>query len=561
MEMSGVSGVSQRGWFRSAVVLVPLLASCSTGTAGPAGTTTTTATGTTTAAAALESLCTGIVSAGLGGGTLCVDSRFRMDEDRFSFANWGRSRAADDNVTVQTLVDLFGHSQVCMPGPETECVLRPGTRQALHEWNVSISGGRCEGMAVLSQRMFLRYDVPSDFGNGYTHAADVPRTAPGIASALVHWWATQFAPEVQRAAALSRTRSPGELVAELITGLANGAGHTVGLYSNGAGHSVTPFAVTRRGDTWVVHVYDNNDPRTRHELLVRPAEGTWRYEGPAETWEGSTGTMEITPLGVREGPFTCPFCSAPDDSTVVTVASQDGPAHPMIVIDAGDLGTVEQTADGFVSTLTGAVIEPGKGRGGSVTVRLPAEAAPLQIELRGTDGVPHSPATVTVRRKGHVDLQVREAMPAAPVGSARVTAPLLTLDAQGTTVTATGGQVQVSVAGASNLGTVPVAEDDVLHVSQVSRGAGGDSAAISYEPGGAAGNKSAPFVIELAPVTATDTDIMPKNGVLTATASPTQAQPVQPARKFRSAPLPTRPAPTTTAASGNIPSVDVTLPG
>ena len=166
MEMNGASTVSGRTRFRTAVVLALVLVSCSTGTTGPAGTTTTTP-GTSASVAALESLCTGIVSAGLGGGTLCVDSRFRMDEDRFSFANWGRSRAADDNVTVQTLIDLFGHSQVCMPGPETECVLRPGTRQALDEWNVAIAGGRCEGMAVLSQRMFLRYDVPSDFGTGY----------------------------------------------------------------------------------------------------------------------------------------------------------------------------------------------------------------------------------------------------------------------------------------------------------------------------------------------------------------------------------------------------------
>ena len=559
MEMNGASTVSGRMRFRTAVVLALVLVSCSTGTTGPAGTTTTTP-GTSASVAALESLCTGIVSAGLGGGTLCVDSRFRMDEDRFSFANWGRSRAADDNVTVQTLIDLFGHSQVCMPGLETECVLRPGTRQALNEWNVAIAGGRCEGMAVLSQRMFLRYDVPSDFGTGYARAADVERAAPGLASTLVHWWATQFAPEVQRAAALSRTKSPGVLVAELITGLANGAGHTVGLYSKGAGHSVTPFAVTRRGDTWVVHVYDNNDPRTRHELLVRPADDTWRYEGPTETWEGTTGTMELTPLDVREGPFTCPFCSAPDDSTVVTVASQDGPAHSMIMIDAGDMGTVEQTADGFVSSIEGADIEPGKGRGGSVTVRLPAPASAVRIELRGTDGVPHSSSTVTVRRKGHADIQVREAMPAAPVGAARVAAPLLTLDAKGTTVTAAGGQVQVSVAGASNLGTVPVAEGDVLVVSQVSHGAGGDSAALSYGTGGDSGNKSDPFVIELSPKVATDTEIAAKNGVLTATASPTQAQPVRPARKFRSVPMPTKPA-TTTSVPGTVPSVDVTLPG
>ncbi|MGA1362586.1 MAG: hypothetical protein ACO36A_06670 [Ilumatobacteraceae bacterium] len=533
------------------------LVSCSDGAAVPA----TTTVPVSVDAEVLSSLCSGVVAAGLGDGTLCADSGFRMESDRFSFTNWGRSVAADDNVTLQTLIDLFGHSQVCMPGAQSECVLRPRTVQALHDWNVALAGGRCEGMAVLSQRMFLGYDTPQEFGGSFATAADVPRSARDLAPVLTHWWATQFVPEVARAAAASRLRTPGQLVADLIEGLENDAGHTIGLYHRGAGHSVTPFAVTRRGDTWVVHVYDNNDPRTRHELLVRPSEATWRYEGPTGTWEGSTGTMEVTPLDVRGGPFTCDFCSGADGGTTITVASQDGPARPMLLIDAGGLGTVEQTADGFRSTIEGASIAPGKGRGGSVTVRLPATAGPLRIELRGTDGVPHAPATVTVRRAGHADLQVREAAPGAPTGAARAVAPLLMLDPEGTTVTAAGGAVQVVAAGGSNLGRVPVERDHTLIVSRVERGADGDTVAMSYENPSIPGSSVLePFTLELEPSVATDTEIIPKNGVLTASASPTQARPASPARQFRSSPLP-RDTTRSTAPRGTVPSVDVTLPG
>ena len=98
-----------------------------------------------TVVARLRSHCTDVVSDDLGEGTLCVDTGFRTDTDQFSFANWGRSPRADMNVTVQTLVDMFGHSAVCMPGPADECILRPRTQQKLDEWNVSIGGGRCEG--------------------------------------------------------------------------------------------------------------------------------------------------------------------------------------------------------------------------------------------------------------------------------------------------------------------------------------------------------------------------------------------------------------------------------
>jgi hypothetical protein len=120
--------------------------------------------------------------------------------------------------------------------------------------------------------------------------------------------------------------------------------------------------------------------------------------------------------------------------------------------------------------------------------------------------------------------------------------------------------VQVVAAGASNLGRVPVERDHTLIVSRVESGAGGDTVAMTY--GNPAGDSSTtpPFTLELEPSVATDTEIIPKKGVLTASASPTQARPVSPARRFRSSPLPTDPT-RSTAPRVTVPSVDVTLPG
>lgn len=540
-------------WCRVLVATV-LLVSCSGGGAAPATAPSSTAAG----AEVLYGLCSGVVTADLGGGKLCADSGFRMDSGSFSFANWGRSDEADDNVTVQTLVDLFGHSQVCMPGPATECVLRPRATQALHDWNVALTGGRCEGMAVLSQRIFLRYDTPQDFDGTFATASEVPRSARDLAATLVHWWATQFVPEVADEAAASRTKDPATIVAELIPGIANRSGHTIGIYHRGSGHSLTPYAVTRRDDTWVVHVYDNNDPREPRELHVRPSGNMWTYAGPNGTWTGTTGTLELTPMWVRNEPFSCPFCSGDTEDTVVTVGSPDGAAAPLVAIDAGADGVIEQTGQGFLNTVEGASIEPAKGSSGeSLTVHIPASVVGLRIELRGTDGVPHADATVTVRREGHPHIQVRGVAPSALTGSATVSAPVITAENGRTTVLARTGSVRVMIAGDSNLGSVTLDEGDALEVSRLRTAAGAPSVAeVMFVRDGSESR----VMLELAPQDATDTELSLKSGVLTATAAATAARRVSAPRRVRTEPV-APPGQTATTPAGTVPSVDVTLPG
>ena len=167
----------------AAVVALVLCASCS----GSGGDTATQSTDTGEIVARLASHCTDVVSDDLGEGTLCVDSGFRTDVDQFRFANWGRSPEADMNVTVQTLVDLFGHSAVCMPGPETACVLRPRTMQKLDEWNVALGGGRCEGIAALSQRMHLRYETADQYAAGANTPSQLDRSNKRLTQAIVYW--------------------------------------------------------------------------------------------------------------------------------------------------------------------------------------------------------------------------------------------------------------------------------------------------------------------------------------------------------------------------------------
>lgn len=545
-------------WFP--VVAAVLVSSCggagvSTGASGPMATE-------RPVAAVLASHCTDVVAADLGEGTLCVDSGFRPDVDQFSFENWGRSPQADRNVTVQTLIDLFGHSTVCMPGPETECVMRPRTAQKLDDWNVALGGGRCEGMATLSQRMFLRYETASEYSPRALDAADLVRADGPLAQSIVYWWATQFVPEVTRAAAESRTKSPLRIVDELIRGLANGVGHTVGMYSSGTGHSVTPFAVTRRAGDFVIHVYDNNRPGVRAEIVVSSADDTWSYENgrsgeeSSAVWSGGTGTLEITPMSARQGPFTCPFCNepAPSGDTVLTVTNQaDAPAN-WVVVDAGTSGVIEQTAEGWRNSVEGATVDVGKsGFANTARISLPASVASARVELRHT--APQvSESVVTLRRPGMADIQVRNARSTAPVGAARVSRPVIEWSGGTTTVNAHDGDTVVSLAGATNLANVTVRSHDELIVSRVTD----TTVEVSYK--GAAVDSR--VTVDLSPAGATTTELTVTKGSLATRAAETTALKVAGPRSVRFEPLP---AVTTTTSTGSppttYPTIEVTLPG
>ena len=536
------------------VTAVLTVASCSTGDTASVSKDDSTA----GLVARLASHCTDVVSEDLGDGTLCVDTGFRSDVDQFSFANWGRSREADMNVTVQTLVDLFGHSAVCMPGPENECVLRPRTSQKLDEWNVALGGGRCEGLAILSQRLFMRYETVRDYSPAASTASQLEKSNVRLVRDVVYWWATQFVPEVTRPAIESRRKSPLALVDELIRGLANGVGHTVGLYFAGTGHSVTPFAVTRRGNDFVIHTYDNNQPGIRAEIVVSGATDTWSFrpgtsgEESVAEWYGGTGTLELTPMASRQGPFRCPFCDdpTPNEATTITVAGQADAPPNWVMIDAGDAGTIEETAAGFTIGIEGATVEHAKaGVTSAVTITLPSSVPTLSMELRHSHEQ-LSESVVTVRRAGMADIQVRNARSTATVGAARVVSPLLTLAPGSTTVTARAADTVVSIAGSTNLASVTIARNDTLVVSSISD----DTVEVSYK--GTAGESSRK--VALRPAGSLNTELVVSKGQLDSWTRAATAQSVQPARTTRSAPLPL--TTTTTATPTTVPTIEVTLP-
>jgi hypothetical protein len=423
--------------------------------------------------------CTNLNAPELGEGKLCIDNGFRIKNDDFAFTNWGRSLQADANVTVQTLVDLFGRSTVCTTGPENECVLRPATLQKLEEWNTALSGGRCEGLAALSTRFFMNLDHPSMFRSDASTVADLQRGDGSLDAALVYWWATQFLPEVADRAAASRQRSPLELVDDVIVGLANSVGYTVGMYFGTSGHSVTPFAVTQRGTEFVIHVYDNNFPGERREILIDATTNTWMYpnattriDGKRVDWEGGTGTLELTPMSARKGPFRCSFCTTTSSTspTVITLASRDTDAAGYLYITSRK-GIIEATPTELINTISGATYVIGKGAtGGLATVTLPADLGDFDVEVRRlSQEVPAADVVVGIQRSGDGVVQVSGDLAHTVISSARTSTSLLAVRNDAITVRAPRQNVaRVSIAAGSALSRRTLAAGEYMNVSRIS---------------------------------------------------------------------------------------------
>ena len=514
----------------------------------------------------ITSHCTDLDAPELGEGKMCIDNGFRIKADDFSFSNWGRSTEADANVTVQTLIDLFGHSAVCVDGPSSECVMRPSTVQKLEAWNNALAGGRCEGLATLSTRFLLKLDDPTTFVSTATRVADLQRGNLLLDSTIVYWWATQFLTEVSDRAATSRTKSPLQLVDDLIQGLANGVGYTVGLYFGSSGHSITPFAVTHRGDDFIIHVYDNNFPGVRKELVVNGNTNSWRYaaaraqpDGSTIDWTGTTGTLELTPMSSRKGPFECSFCSTSTSATdtVLTIASRDPAAAGYTFITTRDGQRIEATPDAVINTITGSTYDISKGLGGGlVTIHIPNTVTDFDVEVRrGSSVIPAADVVVAIQRPKMANIQVSGDLAHAVVGSSSKNTTLIAVRSDSTSISAPiENSARLSIAAGGQLSRTELPSGHTLLIHQIE-----DSAievAVKGENGSEISSTSL-IASENSPATEVTLAIN-ELGAIVATTSDVEPVPVHVPSVVNFTPGKKRPSTTTTTDPT---SIEIALPG
>ncbi len=243
-----------------------------------------------------------------------ADSGFRPEVDGFSFENYGDESDAVNLTTVE-MQRMFGE-QVCA-NQTNGCTLTPPARQWMEQMNEGMSGGHCEGMAVLSSLMYYDKIEPTAFGGDDTN--DLPFDSEALQREIAYWWVTQA---TWPGGYEKVNDSPSAVLDTLINAFADGKNATewwaLGIYKPdfSGGHAITPYAVEDQGDgLFHVYVYDNNYPDQPRIMEINRDAETWSYEAStnpnidADLYEGDadTQTLEVVAISPRlqeqEGDF------------------------------------------------------------------------------------------------------------------------------------------------------------------------------------------------------------------------------------------------------------------
>jgi hypothetical protein len=333
--------------------------------------------------------CAGIPAAELAAsGGLCSDTGLRPVDGGFSFANWG-GPVAEDAVTVTTAIAIFGEAAVCARTSAAGCVPFPAVQHWIDGTNLQIQGGRCEGMAVISQHIHDGGDSATQLQAAAQRTADLKKETLLVAASISRWWVSQSFEPVLAATSRTWELEPSEVVNELVDAIANKEGATIGIYANGAGHAVTPIAVTRaEDDTYSISVYDNNYPGEVMAISVDPATETWTYDVGAENsgaaasaWTGGKGSIDYVVMADREGRQNVPWSDndrseRSKGSARITVTT-GGKSLAGLIVKVG--GSTIDTRD--LSTVTSGVkVFPNRGGiGTGAMVEIPDGLADVKI--------------------------------------------------------------------------------------------------------------------------------------------------------------------------------------
>lgn len=264
-------------------------------------------------------------------GEVVFDFGFTPEQNGFSFPNYGGDIPAT-NLTESEMRRLFG-DQVCARLDGDQCDLTPPAQQWMEQINDAMSGGHCEGMAVLSLMMYTGQVSPSDFGGSL--ASDLDIGDEFLQREIAYWWATQVT-DPTLGSVIKGT--PVEILDIVQQMEFSGETFTIGIYKEdgSGGHAITPIGVQDKGDgLYAILVYDNNYPGETRELLVDSRDNTWLYEASinpdvqSELYTGNADTMtlDLTPTSARLGEQACPFCEG--SFTSLGGGKLFAPAQPM----------------------------------------------------------------------------------------------------------------------------------------------------------------------------------------------------------------------------------------
>lgn len=246
-----------------------------------------------------------------------VASGFTPEVNGFSFENYG-DEISVTNLTPAEVQRMFG-DQVCASIVGGQCLLTPPAQKWMEQINGYMSGGHCEGMAVLSALMYYGQVDPAEFGGGT--ASELSIDNQDLQREIAYWFTTQG---TYPGSAVRVAESPGAVLDTLIEYFDEGPDEVewwaLGFYrrDGSAGHAVTPIGVQDMGGgIYHILIYDNNFPGEVRFVEVDRNADTWWYEGSPNPeiesflYDGnaSVQNLEIVAITPRLEVQECDFCA------------------------------------------------------------------------------------------------------------------------------------------------------------------------------------------------------------------------------------------------------------
>lgn len=322
---------------------------------------------------------------------------FDPKTDGYKFENYGNeNRSYKKDLTVDDMIRLFGAETVCKTGAAAgNCVMKAAARQWMDKQLEGMDGGHCEGMAVTALRLKTgkpfksRAGNPAAFQSGATRTADLSLNEI-LGNYIAYYFITQTFDEVTAPTEAASKGGPVAIAQKLAEAMnSGGESYTLGFYKynrasgeKSDGHAITPIAVEDAGNSYRIHVYDNNYPgEIRYINVQKSGKQTWKYvtstnpREPAAEYEGDleTQTLEITPTSAREKTcYSAPFAEAGDEKKCVAAVREEAKTNPQTPPPA-----VAATKIGNPQTPLPAAAKVGSPN----TAAAPAVAEPERVEF------------------------------------------------------------------------------------------------------------------------------------------------------------------------------------
>jgi hypothetical protein len=340
------------------------------------------------------------------------DSGFKLTTDAFDFENFAVGYSASQ-MTPELAARMFGTDKVCDAATSTpdDCEPTVGAKGWIDGVNASMENGRCEGLAVMSQLMYLGDLKAKDFGADTARELTLARNFD-LQRELAYWFSTQLVP----GAIKNEKHMPKDVLPFLATFLKPGAteSYRIGMVQKlpqgfGLSHSLTPIGyVPGEADgIYYIRVYDNNFPGAERAIRLDLKNDAWSYDGVSSSGPiaftggaANKNPLYFAPIHARVGTLPCPFCADAGGTTVlaagaVQVAAKDSDGHTNGLVG----GQVVESGGGSVSPGFGLCIDNQCSTGAPLTVINAPKAKDEVLTLALSPGDPTMMAqgTSTVR--------------------------------------------------------------------------------------------------------------------------------------------------------------------